>query len=75
MCTDTFEENRYCLVEFVLESNTLRSKVVWWSNDEIPPNISSVVILGVNNAISDVAMNAVPVPFKYDTVNKVITVF
>lgn len=68
--TDTFEENRYCLIEFSVERNTLRSDVVWWG-DDTPPNISKVVILGVNTPITNVAIDEKVVPFEYDTKNKV----
>lgn len=68
---DTFEENRYCLIEYDSDvTNTLRSNVVWWACDS-PPNVSSVAVLGVNTPVTYVAVNKLPVPFEYDTVKKV----
>lgn len=67
---DAFEENRYCLIEYSLESGTLRSNVVWWIA-ETPPNISSVVILGVDTPVTDVKVNEISQAFEYDTINKV----
>lgn len=58
-------------MEFYLESDTLRSSVVWWVTDNYPSNVSSVAVLGVETPVTNVEVNEVAVPFEYDTVNKV----
>lgn len=70
MFLDAYEEQRYCSFEFWLRSDVLRSEVTWWES-ETPPNLGAVTVLGINIPVSEVKVNEVAQPFKYDTVNKV----
>lgn len=38
----------------------------------MPPNVSSVLVLGVETPVTEVRVNEVSMPFQYDTANKVM---
>lgn len=68
--SDSFEEQRYTLLQFTLKSGELRSEPVWWGAEN-PPNLGRVAVLGVKDAVSEVTINQVSQPFRYDAARKV----
>ncbi|XP_050301021.1 lysosomal alpha-glucosidase-like [Anthonomus grandis grandis] len=70
---NTIEEKRYTLINFSLENGTLRSENGNWA-EEYPPNLGSVIIMGIKQSVSQVDVNTASVPFKYDTVHKFLTI-
>lgn len=67
---DSFEEQRYSLLQFTLKSGELRSEPVWWGIDN-PPNLGKVTILGVKSQVTEVTINQVSQNFMYDSARKV----
>lgn len=68
--TDSFEEQSYTLLQFTLKSGELRSEPVWWGTEN-PPNLGRVAVLGVKDTVSEVTVNQVSRPFRYDAARKV----
>lgn len=71
MFSDSYEEKRYSLISFELESNVLRSFIVFLGS-EVPPNLGSVTVLGINKPVTEVTVNGLAQAFKFDTVHKVM---
>ncbi|XP_066250642.1 lysosomal alpha-glucosidase-like [Euwallacea similis] len=67
------EEKRYCLINFHVESNTLRSENINWA-EEFPPNLGSITILGLQKIASQVNVNGQSASFKYDHESKSLVV-
>lgn len=73
--SDSYEEKRYSLLSFELEHNVLRSFIVYWGS-EVPPNLGSVTVLGIDKPVTEVTVNGLAQAFKFDTVHKVtFTIF
>ncbi|KAJ8925244.1 hypothetical protein NQ315_001431 [Exocentrus adspersus] len=68
-----YEEKRYSLVSFELDSNVLRSFIVYLGPD-IPPNLGSVTVLGIQKPVTEVMVNDLAQAFKFDTVHKYLVV-
>lgn len=71
---DAFEEGKYCLLKFTLESCVLRSDVVSWGGEK-PPNVTSVVVLGVKKAVGKVVVNGANSSFNYNASISVSSIF
>lgn len=52
------------------EPKQLKIEPEFWGS-ETPPNLGLVTILGENRPVSEVEINHVSVPFRYDTIHKV----
>ncbi|CAH2008235.1 unnamed protein product [Acanthoscelides obtectus] len=71
---NSYEEKRYSLISFALQGNTLRSNINF-IGIEVPPNLGKIIVLGVRIPVKQVTVNGVTTtPFKYDTINRVLTV-
>lgn len=69
--SDSYEEKQYSLISFDLEKNTLRS-LNQYLESELPPNLGSVTVLGVQKPVKEVYINGkLAHSFKFDTVHKV----
>lgn len=58
--SDSYEEKKYSLITFELNGNALRSNTEFVGS-EIPPNLTSVTVLGVAQKPKSVLMNGVAV--------------
>ena len=54
-----------------MEKGVLRTENVFWCNNETPPNLGAVTIIGLNEPVSEVLVNNVAQAFRYDTIHKV----
>lgn len=69
---NSYEEKQFTLIDFWMEKGVLRSENLFWSNNEYPPNLGSVTIVGLDESVSEVLVNGVAQAFQYDTIHKVI---
>lgn len=60
----------YSLVKFAMENKVLRIENEHW-NDEHPPNLGSVTVLGLEKPVAHVNINGISRNFQFDTVHKV----
>nr|CAI5826996.1 unnamed protein product [Callosobruchus analis] len=70
---NSYEEKRYSLISFEMQENTLRSKNNFIGT-ELPPNLGTIVVLGIDIPVKQVTVNGFTTPFKYDTINRVLSV-
>nr|CAH7753047.1 unnamed protein product [Callosobruchus chinensis] len=67
---NSYEEKRYSLISFEMQGNTLRSNDNFIGT-EVPPNLGTIVVLGIDIPVKQVTVNGFTTPFKYDTINRV----
>lgn len=73
--SDSYEEKKYSLITFELNGNALRSNTEFVGS-EIPPNLTSVTVLGVAQKPKSVLMNGVAVKnVQFDKNTKVSSSF
>ncbi|CAG9821832.1 unnamed protein product [Phaedon cochleariae] len=72
--SDSYEEKKYSLISFEMGNAVLRSEVLFASN-EMPPNLGSIIILGIENSVTKVTVNGDAYKsFQYDTMNKFLVI-
>ncbi|XP_018325921.1 lysosomal alpha-glucosidase isoform X3 [Agrilus planipennis] len=69
----TIEENKYTLINFLLQPGNLKIEPQWWSQ-ESPPNLGKVTVLGLIKPISVVIVNNVHKNFKYNITNQYLEI-